>query len=252
MPMTPKHRGGSVWSTTVPVVTQALGRRGGTVLQLLIGLMPNCSVKRLLMRRLLGWDVASSAHVGPCVFLNVSHVALAPDSTIAGGTAFHRLLDLSLEEGAVMGYWNWVGSAPSLRTEVLDAQAPGRAARLRMGRESAITSRHYVDCSGGVEVGDFSLLAGVRSTVLSHQVDTRRSQQTVRPVVIGSYCFVGSNVKVVPGSTIPDRCVVAMGAVVTGQLDQTDSLYAGVPARRVKDADNAAYVERRTGYVDIP
>ena len=38
------------------------------------------------------------------------------------------------------------------------------------------------------------------------------------------------------GVTVGDGCVLAAGAVVTGDCEP-DGLYAGVPARRVKDLD---------------
>jgi maltose O-acetyltransferase len=39
-----------------------------------------------------------------------------------------------------------------------------------------------------------------------------------------------------PGVTIGDGCTIASGAVVTRDCEP-DGMYAGVPARRVKDLD---------------
>lgn len=227
-------------------------RQTRVALGLLIGALPNCNAKRVLMRVLLGWQVSQTATVGPCVLLNVENVALRPYSQIWAFSVFHNLASLSLGERAVVGHWNWVGAAPMLRTSALMSRAAGRAGAFRLGKNAAVTSRHYIDCSGGVEIGDFSILAGVRSTVMTHQVDTTVSAQDVCGVVIDEYCFVGSNVKLVPGAKVPSRSVVAMGSVVTRELDQPGMLYAGAPARPIRRVDHGAYFLRHDGFVDIP
>lgn len=49
-------------------------------------------------------------------------------------------------------------------------------------------------------------------------------------------CWLGGNVTVLPGVTIGRGCVIAAGAVVTKSCDP-NGLYAGVPARRIRDLD---------------
>ena len=39
------------------------------------------------------------------------------------------------------------------------------------------------------------------------------------------------------GSRIPDKCVLAAGSVLAGAYDETNSLYGGQPARKIKDLD---------------
>jgi acetyltransferase-like isoleucine patch superfamily enzyme len=134
---------------------------------------------------------------------------------------------------------------------VQSARGDGAGGRLVVDRRGAITSRHYIDCSGDVSVGAFTVVAGVRSTILTHQIDVVESRQTVAPVAIGDYCFIGSNCRITPGSAIPDRCVTAMGSVVVGELPQPGMLYAGVPARPVKELGDATFFNRPDAFVDI-
>lgn len=54
------------------------------------------------------------------------------------------------------------------------------------------------------------------------------------PVVIGRGCWVGLGAILLPGVTLAEGCVIAAGAVVTTSTDP-NGLYAGVPARRIKD-----------------
>ena len=214
--------------------------------------MPSCALKTVLMRRVLRWEIDGTARVGPCLFRGVNKVVLDKNAKIGGFSVFLHMAQVRLGEGAVMGYWNWVAAAPTLRTATLDSRTAGRAAQFELAEYAAITSRHYIDCSGGVTMGKFTVLAGVRSTILTHQVDTVRSEQTVHGVSIGCYCLVGSNVQIVPGTRIPDRSVIAMGSVVAGVLEEPGSLYAGVPARHVKRLADGAYFARREGFADIP
>lgn len=57
---------------------------------------------------------------------------------------------------------------------------------------------------------------------------------TTAPVNIGDGCWIGANVTVLPGVTIGTGCVVAAGAVVHRNCSP-NGLYAGVPARRIRD-----------------
>ena len=55
-----------------------------------------------------------------------------------------------------------------------------------------------------------------------------------KPVEIGDGCWLGARSVVLPGVTIGAGCIVAAGAVVTGDC-APHGLYAGVPARRMRD-----------------
>ena len=71
----------------------------------------------------------------------------------------------------------------------------------------------------------------------SHQLGDRRRRAgppLPRPVRIGSGCWLGARVIVLPGVTIGPGCIIAAGAVVA-QDCAADGLYAGVPARRLRD-----------------
>lgn len=56
-------------------------------------------------------------------------------------------------------------------------------------------------------------------------------------VVVEDGCWLGGNVTVLPGVTIKKGCIVGAGAVVTKDTEP-DGLYAGIPAKRIKELDN--------------
>jgi acetyltransferase-like isoleucine patch superfamily enzyme len=209
----------------------------------LVALLPQ-PLKRLVLRRLYGWQIDPTARIGLSLFQGVRDVSLGRGSSIGHFNVFRQLRSLELGASASIGQWNWITAAGTL---------VGRAAEgghLRLGPHSVITSRHYVDCSGGVDVGPYTTLAGVRTTILTHQIDIAASRQGAAAVRIGAYCFVGSDVRITPGSQLPDRCVIAMGAVVAGELPDSGVLYGGVPARALKQVDSGEYFSRTVGHVD--
>lgn len=57
-----------------------------------------------------------------------------------------------------------------------------------------------------------------------------------KPIVIGDGVWIGARVIVLPGITIGDGCIVAAGAVITKDC-KPNGLYAGVPAKRLKELD---------------
>ncbi|ONH28974.1 acyltransferase [Pseudofrankia asymbiotica] len=112
------------------------------------------------------------------------------------------------------------------------------------GRNVSIGPRTYVnrgcffDTLADVAIGaDCHLGMQVLLCTSTHEPGdgpSRAGAVTGRPIVIGDGCWVGARVTVMPGVTIKDGCVIAAGAVVTGDCEP-DGLYAGIPARRVRD-----------------
>lgn len=98
----------------------------------------------------------------------------------------------------------------------------------------------FIDASAPVKVGRGTQF-GPRSMVITstHDVGTheqRGGTPRVAPVTIGAGCWIGAGAVILPGVTVADGCIVAAGAVVTRDT-APDGLYAGVPARRVKELD---------------
>lgn len=112
----------------------------------------------------------------------------------------------------------------------------GRA--MSFGRRCFVNYDCFFNTSGGISVGDdVHFGPGVAVVTSTHDVgpaNRRAGAVSAAPVVIESGCWLGARVTVLPGVTIGAGCIVAAGAVVTSSLDP-NGLYAGVPARRVRD-----------------
>jgi acetyltransferase-like isoleucine patch superfamily enzyme len=59
-------------------------------------------------------------------------------------------------------------------------------------------------------------------------------------VKIGTYVWLGTDVKVLKKVIIGDGAIISTGAIVTGSLEP-NTIYTGVPAKKVKDN---IYLER--------
>lgn len=55
-----------------------------------------------------------------------------------------------------------------------------------------------------------------------------------KPIIVENGCWIGARAILLPGVTIGEGCIIAAGALVNRNC-QPNGLYAGVPARRIKD-----------------
>jgi carbonic anhydrase/acetyltransferase-like protein (isoleucine patch superfamily) len=218
-----------------------------TLLVLLVGVLPASRAKNFLLRR-LGHRVSPRARVAPCLLMRVGMLDLAPAASIGTGTVIRAVRLVRFAENSHVLQWNWISAVPAFGRAFPDDDRPGTFV---MGRESALMSRHYLDVSGGLSIGTLTSVAGVRSTVITHGIDVAENVQWPGAVAIGDRCLVGSNVVVVPGTTVPDGCLVAMGSVLKGDLPLAGHLYAGNPAVP-KRPITGAHFTRTEGYVSVP
>jgi acetyltransferase-like isoleucine patch superfamily enzyme len=209
-------------------------------LRLLVGLLPSSRGKNFLLRR-LGFRVAPSARIAPCLLTGVSQLEIADDCVIGSFNIIKDLTCLSMGRGSTIGHWNWISAATLL-------VQPGEPAfgRLRLGEHASLTSRHYVDVSGGVDIGRHAVVAGHKSTLMTHGIDMARGRQEAKGISVGAYTIISSDCRLAPGSSVPDRCLVGMGSVIIGSLPDELTLYAGVPARHIRKLDPASAFFRKT------
>jgi maltose O-acetyltransferase len=114
------------------------------------------------------------------------------------------------------------------------------SAQIQFGDWVWINHRAYFDTRDWIHIGDrvgFGMeVMVITSTHEPGTHDNRRGAYTTAPVTIGDGSWIGSRAVIMPGVTIGEGVTVAAGAVVTKDCE-ADGLYAGVPARRVKDLD---------------
>lgn len=90
-----------------------------------------------------------------------------------------------------------------------------------------------------VTIGDRTLFApAVQIYAATHPLDAvlRRTQESGKPVTIGSDCWIGGGAIICPGVTIGDRTVIGAGSVVTRDIP-SGVIAAGNPCRVLRAID---------------
>ena len=203
-------------------------------------------VRRQMLRALCRATFGKGSHVG-FSFIDTQCLALGDGARIGSMNVFMHVREVRLEAGAIMGNLNWASGLSHLTG--LDDNGGYRSGGLVIREGGSITSRHYLDMNADIEFGRMSQIAGVRSTFLTHSIDIMANRQERAPVYVGNYTFVGTNSVLLAGAHIPDKCVVAAGAVVTGRLTESNCLYGGVPARMLKNMPEGGGFFSRTDAV---
>jgi acetyltransferase-like isoleucine patch superfamily enzyme len=114
--------------------------------------------------------------------------------------------------------------------------------RFLLGAGSIVTTGHKIDFTDRVEIGRRVILGGRNSSLWTH------NRQRTLPIMIGDMTYIGSEIRMAPGSTIPPRSIVGIGSVITAQLAEEGKLIAGVPAKAIKDlsSEDQFLIERKT------
>ena len=131
---------------------------------------------------------------------------------------------------------NEINSIPE--PDVVNAVTP----RFLLGDGSVIVAGHKIDFTDRVEIGRRTILGGRNSSLWTH------NRQRTLPITIGSQTYIGSEIRIAPGGSIPSRCIVGIGAVIVGPLKGENYLIGGVPAKPIRplDEEDTFLIEQKT------
>ncbi|MFW6187968.1 MAG: acyltransferase [Actinomycetota bacterium] len=115
---------------------------------------------------------------------------------------------------------------------------PGR--NLRIGRGAFINRGVTWDGHGSLRLGE---RCAIGHEVLfiggTHEIgggEDRAGKRIDLPISVGDGTWIGARATVLPGVSIGAGCIIAAGAVVSRDCEP-HGVYAGVPARRIRDLD---------------
>lgn len=195
------------------------------IVYLLIAFLP--SPIKIFILRSMGHEIGRGCYIGAS-FLGVQRMKLEDSVYIGHGNIITGLQKLRMREGSRINRWNRITSDKSI------------GSKLYIGRRSAITLRHYFDVCNVVVLGSDSVIAGHKSSFFTHSKGVEKVDYS-KPITIGRWCYLGSNLAVAPGTRIPDGVFVGMGAVIAGDRRSTPYvLMAGNPATVKKTLDRKA------------
>jgi acetyltransferase-like isoleucine patch superfamily enzyme len=220
----------------------------------LIALLPSF-LKCPCYRLFYGYRIGKRVHIGVSI-IDAQECEIADDVLIGHLNLVLGVKKISIGDHTKIGHLNIIRGGDEVRlgrySEIMrtnqinsipdpDVVNPTDP-RFSLGDGSIITTGHKIDFTDRVEIGRRSIIGGRNSSLWTH------NRQRTRPITIGSFTYVGSEIRMAPGSTLPSRCIVGIGSVVTGQLTEEERLIAGVPAKTLKELseEDRFLIERRT------
>ncbi|MGX7030433.1 acyltransferase [Vagococcus zengguangii] len=112
---------------------------------------------------------------------------------------------------------------------------------IKFGNHVRINENIYINASGGVNVGNNVTLSrgvSIYSTgysLVDWEKNKYKKLHIDKEVNIKDNVWVGANSLILAGVTIEEGIVVAAGSIVNKSLMSPNSLYAGCPARKIKE-----------------
>ena len=220
----------------------------------LVALLPTF-LKRSCYRLFFGYQIGKRVRIGLSI-IDVKECRIDDDVTIGHLNLIIRVKKLEIADHVRIGHLNIIRGGDEVRlgrysqiirmNEINSIPNPDVVnpiePRFLLGDGSIITTGHKIDFTDRVTIGRRSILGGRNSSLWTH------NRQRTRPIEIGSFAYIGSEIRMAPGGTLPSRCIVGIGSVITGELAAEGHLIAGVPARPVKELseDDRFLVERKT------
>ncbi|MDQ1707146.1 MAG: hypothetical protein QOJ88_357 [Pyrinomonadaceae bacterium] len=225
----------------------------------LIALLPSF-LKRSCYRWFFGYKIGKRVRIGLSI-IDARECTLADDVSIGHLNLIIRVQKLAIGDHVRIGFCNVIRGGDEvtlgryseiIRMNEINSIAEPEVVnpidpRFLLGEGSIITTGHKIDFTDRVTIGRRSILGGRNSSLWTH------NRQRTRPIEIGSFAYVGSEIRVAPGGSLPSRCIVGIGSVITSELTAEGFLIAGVPAKPVKELteDDQFLIERKTR-VDLP
>lgn len=109
----------------------------------------------------------------------------------------------------------------------------------KVGSNVGLGEKCHYGCAGGIEIGDNTII-GIYVTMHSENhtfsdINTPIREQGVnhKGIRVGRDCWIGAKATILDGAVIGNGCVVAAGAVVTGEFPD-NCIIGGVPAKIIK------------------
>ena len=219
-----------------------------------IALLPSF-LKRPCYRLLFGYQIGKRVRIGLSI-IDAGVCQIGDDAQIGSLNVVIGVKALTLGDHVRIGHLNIIRGGDNVtlgrytellrlnqinsirEPEVVNPVDPS----FSLGDGSIVTTGHKIDFTDRVRIGRRTIIGGRNSSLWTH------NRQRTLPINIGDFAYVGSEIRMAPGGSIPSRCIVGIGAVIVGQIDAEGWLIAGVPAKPIKElsAEDRFLIERKT------
>jgi acetyltransferase-like isoleucine patch superfamily enzyme len=225
----------------------------------IVALFPSF-LKRPAYRLFFGYQIGKRVRIGLSI-IDAKECRICDDVQIGHLNLMIRLKKLEMGDHVRVGHLNIIRGGDEVNlgrySEIIRMNEINSIAepetvnpidpRFSLGDGSVITTGHKIDFTDRVTIGRRSILGGRNSSLWTH------NRQRTRPIDIGSLAYIGSEIRIAPGGSLPSKCIVGIGSVITSQLSAEGYLIAGVPAKPVKELseEDKLLIERKTR-LDLP
>jgi acetyltransferase-like isoleucine patch superfamily enzyme len=219
-----------------------------------VALLPSF-LKRPCYRLFFGYHIGKRVRIGFSI-IDARDCTIEDDVSIGHLNVVIGVGKLSIGDHVRIGHLNIIRGGDEVRlgryaeiirlNEINSIPEPDAANELDtvflLGEGSIVTTGHKIDFTDRVEIGRRTILGGRNSSLWTH------NRQRTRPIIIGEFSYIGSEIRVAPGSTIPSHCIIGIGAVITGHLADEGWLIGGVPAKPIKElsGEDRFLIEQKT------
>ena len=182
------------------------------ILNIIIIFLP-WAIRRRLLNIFYHYKIHPKAKIG-LSYIYPKHLIMEEGAYIGHLNVAIHLELIHMGKDCTISQKNWITGFP-IADKSNFQDFPNRKPYLIMGKDSAITKQHLIDCTDTVTI------------------------------TIGHHCFIGTRSIILPGSILPNQAVLGAGAVLKKQFTESFSLYGGVPAKFIKKMDeNYAFFHR--------
>jgi acetyltransferase-like isoleucine patch superfamily enzyme len=225
----------------------------------IVGLFPSF-LKRPTYRLFFGYRIGKRVRIGLSI-IDAKECRIDDDVKIGHFNVVIRVKKLEIGDHVKIGHLNLIRGGDEvklgryseiIRMNEINSMAEPEVVnpidpRFYLGAGSVITTGHKIDFTDRVTIGRRSILGGRNSSLWTH------NRQRTRPIDIGSLAYIGSEIRIAPGGSLPSKCIVGIGSVITSQLSAEGYLIAGVPAKPIKELseEDKFLIERKTR-LDLP
>lgn len=212
-------------------------------------------LKRPIYRLFFGYKIGKRVRIGLSI-IDAGECRIDDDVQIGHFNVVTRVHKLVIKDHVRIGHLNIIrgGASVSLgryceimrMNEINSIPDPDVVNKIDpvflLGDGSIVTTGHKIDFTDRVEIGRRVILGGRNSSLWTH------NRQRTLPITIGSLVYMGSEIRMAPGSAIPSRSIVGIGSVITAALAEEGKLIAGVPAKTIKELsqEDQFLIERKT------
>lgn len=222
-------------------------------------LLPSAAAAAAL-RLMFGYRIGKRVRIGFSI-VDANECKIDDDVSIGHFNVFTGVKKLSIGEHTRIGVMNIFRGGDEIRigryceilrkNEINSIPEPDVVnetdPRFLLGDGSMLGASHKIDFTDRVEFGKCVILGGRNSSIWTH------NRQKTQPVKIGERTYLGSEIRVAPGAVIAPRCIVGIGAVISGKFEKEYQLIGGVPAKEIKELDDEGrFLTERKTRNDLP